>query len=217
MIIAIKIISPLDHSDFARQSGWLCSLWKYQCEIFVCWGFCFWVFFYWSSSVLALLCSSSTLAVGQWLELFRVCKDFSFWNRASNWCWHIFKWTRWSWVILSDLNYSVILLILWTHQIWTELLFLWMVRVFWHLYTEENGLSPCHWCSGLWINMPVLGTVLCKAIKNIAVVSCQRHTDYLLLQKCLLSTLPLSSHRVVQTRKLLCSNHMLILSHFCFF
>lgn len=98
---------------------------------------------------------------------------------------------------------------------WTTLL--WMVRVFWHLYTEENGLSPCHWCSGLWINMPVLGRVLCKAIKNIAVVSCQRHADYLLLQKCLLSTLPLSSHRVVQTRKLLCSNHMLILSHFCFF
>lgn len=31
--------------------------------------------------------------------------------------------TRWTWVILSDLNHSVIMLIPWIHLIWTELLF----------------------------------------------------------------------------------------------
>lgn len=110
--------------------------------------FAFWVLLFFKIEVvlylLLLFCSSSALAVGQWLELFRVCKDFSFLNSIQLKLAHlqVACWTTWTWVILSNINYSNSGDSVNTPSLnWATLSC--VVRVFRHLYTEENGLKPC--------------------------------------------------------------------------
>lgn len=147
---------------------------------YLCVGvFTFWVFFYWSSYVHALLCSSSTLAVEQWLELFKSMQGFQFFKQSIQLRLahlQVGCWTRWTWVILSDLNYSIILLIVWIHQIWTEVLFCgWSGSfgiVHWRRWSQTLVSSVLDFEQTCLFWEEYFG----KAIKNIAVVPCQRDT-----------------------------------------